>query len=40
MADNLLDKSLKITLCDERVVYGIFHSMDSKANMIIMDATI
>ena len=39
-SSKVLDKCLRITLKDDRIIYGILHSLDKDANLIIMDASI
>ena len=35
MSEKILEKPMKITLKDDRVVYGILYSMDKESNLII-----
>lgn len=36
--ENVINKSVKITLDDNRVVYGTLHCIDKQRNMVLIDA--
>jgi small nuclear ribonucleoprotein (snRNP)-like protein len=38
--ERILNKCLKITVKDGRIIFGILHSLDKYTNMIIHDAAV
>ncbi len=39
-SSKVMDKCLKITLIDDRIIYGILNSIDKDTNLVLMDSTI
>jgi small nuclear ribonucleoprotein (snRNP)-like protein len=38
--ERILNKCLKLTIKDGRIIYGVLHSLDKECNLIIHDSAI